>query len=301
MLARYRRHRVGEHPAGSQRQRVLALRALIAIGCAVIVTVLVVQRAQGPAPAPPGLADSGARDLGPLTRGQAVTWIAQQVNSDVVVGCDPSMCRTLEASGVSAGRLLVLSPTVPDPLGAEVVAATSAVRSQFGARLGSEYAPLVIASFGSGTERIDIRAVAPEGVAAFKSALASDRRDRVAGGELLLHNDRVQISVPARAPLKRGSVDPRLLVTLAALATQWQIRVVAFGVSSPGANPAVPLRGADIGGRTPGDMRAMLAFLAAQRALYRPARVQVVRGPDNRKVLNVVFDAPSPLGLLNGP
>ncbi len=67
-----------------------------------------------------------------------------------------------------------------DPLGSDLVVATPALRSQFGARLASVYAPVVIASFGSGAARIDIRAVAADGTAAYDSAARGrpQREDR---------------------------------------------------------------------------------------------------------------------------
>ena len=80
------------------------------------------------------------------------------------------MCAALQASGVAAGRLLVLGTSASDPLGSDLVVATPALRSEFGARLASVYAPVVIASFGSGAARIDIRAVAADGTAAYEAA-----------------------------------------------------------------------------------------------------------------------------------
>jgi hypothetical protein len=56
-------------------------------------------------------------------------------------------------------------PTSTDPLGSDLVIATAAIRAQFGARLASVYAPAIIASFGSGNARIDIRLVFPGGTA----------------------------------------------------------------------------------------------------------------------------------------
>ena len=56
-------------------------------------------------------------------------------------------------------------PGDSDPLGSAVIVATAAVRSLFGSRLTTVYAPTVIASFGSGSARIDVRAYAAGGAA----------------------------------------------------------------------------------------------------------------------------------------
>ena len=126
---------------------------------------------------------SGSLQAATAARASAAGWIAGQVSPSAIVACDPAMCAALQASGVAAGRLLALGTSASDPLGSDLVVATPALRSQFGARLASVYAPVVIASFGSGAARIDIRAVAADGTAAYDSALAADRGARIAAGE----------------------------------------------------------------------------------------------------------------------
>jgi hypothetical protein len=136
------------------------------------------------------------------------------------------MCAALQASGIPAGRLLVLGTAAADPLGSDVVVATVALRTQFGARLESVYAPVVIASFGSGPGRIDVRAVAPDGAAAYRAALAADRRARIVAGSQLLRNRRIWAAADIRAALSAGGVDPRLLAMFAALAAEQPLRIL---------------------------------------------------------------------------
>ena len=238
------------------------------------------------------------------TRDAAARWVAGQVSQGAIVACDPAMCAALAASGVAAGRLLILGTATPDPLGSDLVVSTPAVRSQFGARLASVYAPEVIASFGSGAGRIDIRAIAPDGTAAYDSALAEDRGARISAGRQLIDNRRITIPAAARAALRAGHVDPRILTVLAALAAlaaQHPLRILTFGDPSPGASAAMPLRGAEIaparaGTRTAARLRSMLSFLRAQRLPFLPARA-VITG---QSVLSIAYAAPSPLGLLTG-
>ena len=248
------------------------------------------------AAAPSGSVPVVALQAAATTREQAAQWIEGQVAPSAVVSCDPAMCAALQAAGVSAGRLLSVGTAAADPLGSDVVVATPALRSQFGTRLESVYAPTVIASFGSGAERIDIRAIAPDGAAAFESALAADRRARVAAGSQLLRNPRVTATADARPALMNGEVDPRLLLTIAALAAQRPVRILAFDDSSPGAGPAVPFRGAEIAALGAGGRGAILTFLDAQRPPFLPMRATVA-GP---AALTVEYSAPSPLGLLGG-
>jgi hypothetical protein len=222
------------------------------------------------------------------------------VASNIVVGCDLQMCNQLQKSGFPGARLMQLQPTSPDPLGSQLVVATPVIRNQFGTRLASVYAPLVIASFGSGAERVDVRFVAPDGTKAFEAELATDRKARIAAGEQLIANNHVQASADARNALLAGRVDPRLLVTLGTLAGLMPIRLVAFDDPSPGASPDVPLRGAEIGAATAAGLPAMVTFLKAQQDEYAPAVASITQIANGQHVVTVRYDAPGPMGL-EGP
>jgi hypothetical protein len=234
-------------------------------------------------------------------RSRAAAWVARQVSQDGIVACDPVMCSALLAQQITPGNLLELRGAAPDPLGSDVIVATAAVRSQFGARLAGVYAPAVLASFGAGRLRIEVRAVAPDGAAAYRATLASDLTARREAGRQLLGNPRVRVSAAARAELRAGQVDSRLLTTLAALAAQQPVQVDAFGDSGPGASAGVPLRSAAItaaGRADPAAVRDMLTFVRAQQPPYLPARSLIEPGPAGAAVLSIQFAAPSPIGLL---
>jgi hypothetical protein len=299
----------GGNPGGARRQTagrhrvVLVLSAIIAMAIGALVTLAVTtQQTHTSPPAQPGKAAQGAGSLqiAQQNRADAATWIARQVLPGTIIACDPLMCSALEAANVPAASLNEVQPSTPDPMGSDVVVATPAVRSQFGSRLASVYAPLVIASFGSGAQRIDIRAIAPDGAKAFAAALAPDLSARITAGQLLLRNKNVRASAQASRALLAGDVDPRLLVTLSALAGEMPLQLVIFDDSSPGASPEVPLRGAEIGATTAKSLSAMLAFLAAQQAAYRPSQFRKAESASGQTVVAVQFDAPGPLGL-NGP
>jgi hypothetical protein len=303
-------------PRGRRGMLMLALVIALGTGIAgVFVGRAVTSPAAGPRTAAAARPASPAAALGPsatavpsgalgasvATRGQAATWIARQVAASAIVACDPAMCATLQADGIAAGRLLVLGTAAADPLGSDVVVATPALRSQFGARLGSVYAPAVIASFGSGAGRIDVRAIAPSGAAAYGSALAADHRARVSAGRQLLRNRRIIVPAAARTALIAGEVDPRVLMTLAALAVEQPVRILSLGDRSPGASPAVPLRGVQVapaasGSQAKSSLRSMLSFLDQQRPPFSPLRASLVHA----SALSVEYAAPSPLGLLGG-
>jgi hypothetical protein len=233
-------------------------------------------------------------------RGEAAGWVVQQVSRGAIVACDPVMCSALEAHGFPAGSLLVLGSSAADPLGSAVVMATAAVRNQFGSRLTNEYAPIAIASFGSGTARVDVLVTAADGAAAYRSALRDDLRARQATGAQLLDNARITCSPQARAALAAGQVDARLLITLAAMAAQNQVHVLAFGGAGPGASPGVPLRTAELAnpGADGSYLQSARAFLRAQRAPYLASSITITRLASGGTVLRFGYSAPSPLGLL---
>jgi hypothetical protein len=285
------------------RGRIAAVAALVVVLAAAAIGVTLVR---GTAPAGPGQA-GGALGAAVTAREQAATWVARQVAADAIVACDPAMCSALQGKGVSASRLLVLQSGNADPLGSDVVMATAAVRNQFGNRLASVYAPEVLTSFGHGSAQVVIRAVAPDGAAAYRAALQADVRARTAVGQQLIHNPRLQVSAAARRQLAAGEVDTRLLSTLATLAALHPIYIAGFGGSAAHASAGVPLRTADISGAAGGagtrstvSLSSLKSFLLAQRAPFLPAEMDIVRLATGQAVLRIEFAAPSPLGLL-GP
>lgn len=235
-----------------------------------------------------------------VARRQAAIWVSRQVSGETTIACDPVMCAALRAAGLSAGRLAVLRPGRADPIGADLVIGTSVVRSQFGSRLAGTYAPASLVDFGSGAGQIDVRAYAPDGAAAYRSALATDVNARQAAGSQLAHNSRIQLSATARSQLVAGRVDSRLLATLATLTALHTLAVFRFGDQPRGASPGIPLRSAVIGPGGHGTSRRTLSrFLRAQRSPYRPSAIRTVRIPGHRAGLRIEYPVPSPLGLLD--
>ncbi len=235
-----------------------------------------------------------------VARNAAVAWVTSQVGSNIVVACDAVVCAELAQHNFPAGNLNVLQPAAPDPYGSVLVIATADIRSQFGGKLTRVYAPQVIASFGSGTNRIDIRVIAQQGPAAFRAALNADLATRQSLGTELLHNRAVTASPSVRAELSSGQVDERLLTTIAFLTHQQPVDIVAFGTDAPGASQGVPLRFAyladsDAASHLTGSayLQTLIALVHAQIPPYVPLSVGAVRLPGGQQVLRIVFAAPS--------
>ena len=254
---------------------------------------------------------SHARGAGAAVRRRAAAWVAGQVNRTAVVACDPAMCQALRSQGVLASRLYRLGPQTTSPLRSQVIVATAAVREQFGSLLGSVYAPGVLASFGAGPDRIDIRQTALHGAANYRAMLRADLVNRRASGNQLLHSNRIAVTLAARRQLAAGQVDPRLMLAIAQMAAAHPMYIVDFGHAAPGAGPDMPLRQVDLAedvhvghqldhAASAGYVRSMVSLLRAQHGEFRPAYFRTVHLPGGAAVLRIEFTAPSPLGLL-GP
>jgi hypothetical protein len=219
------------------------------------------------------------------------------------VACDPLMCSALEAQGVLAAKLLILRTGMTSPLGAQVVVVTPVVRSQFGGRLDSVYAPSVIADFGSGPDQVSVQVMAQDGPTAYLTALRQDVVARKTAGTQLLANNRIRASAEALAQLAAGTVDSRLLIMLPALAVVHPIQILAFGHPAPGASPGVPLCSADLSGSGRAaamtDARYVSWLTSFVRAQLFPFEGSIsVLQEGGQPVVRVVFAQPSPLGLL---
>jgi hypothetical protein len=233
-------------------------------------------------------------------RSAAVAWMASQVTTTAVIGCYPALCGALQAQGVSASRLVPLGSGTAGVSGTDVVATLPSALSPAGQKLLAQYAPALIANFGAGSYRIEIRAVAHGGSEAYQSALRADLTARMSAGAQLLRNSRIGFSAASAAQIRGGQVDARLLATLAALSSQFKFQVSAFGDSAPGVAPffrQVMVAG-DGGESGTATLAAALAMVNEQGDPYRPARATVTRIDGSREVLVIQFAMPSPLGLL---
>ena len=217
----------------------------------------------------------------------AAAWIASQLSSDAIIGCDPAICTALQARGVTAARLMPLKPGAPDPHGATVVVTSDPAATR--------YAPAVIASFGSGATQISVRATEPGGAAAYETALRADQTARMSAGSQLLRNNRIHFTAADAAQLRAGQVDARLLATLAALSSQYPFSVTAFGDASPGV--AALYREATITAAGK-NLTAASGTAEGAGAALPAAQAAIVHLATDQAVLSIEYAAPSPLGLL---
>jgi hypothetical protein len=236
--------------------------------------------------------------------GQLAGWVDGQVSRGALVSCDPTMCAVLRQHGFPASNLVMLRRGALDPLDSDLIVVTPAVARELGARLAA-LAPAVLASFGTGEDRVEIRVIAPAGAAAYQSAWRADAAARVSVGTELLSNPAIAVSPQARQQLTQGRVDARLIAVIDIMAALHPVHLVSFGDASPGAGAGVPLRSAEVYGVAqgvnagPAALAALRTLLLAQDPPYRPAGLQVVPLPAGQHALRVWYSAPEPAGLLD--
>jgi predicted Ser/Thr protein kinase len=234
-------------------------------------------------------------------RNQAVTWVMREVSRAAVVGCDAQVYAELLSRGFPGASLLKFGPQSNDPLGADLVVDTAAVRAQFHDRLASVWAPAIIAAFGSGNARIEIRLEPFGGAKSYRAHQGTYARARKAADAQLLTNSHLTFSATARAQLRSGEIDPRLPELLALMVHFHPLQIVDFGDHSPGGGPASLLRSMDLATAnppahlTPSEyINWMRSFIKVQRSEYHPA-LSLVTLPTGQTVLRIGYGAPSPL------
>lgn len=110
---------------------------------------------------------------------------------------------------------------------------------------------VVVASYGSGAQRVDIRQIQPQGIRAASSAAKASLQDAVNAGTALAGNPRLSVGRDARNLLTGGRVDRRVMVALAAQAGIDTVTVSAFPLV-PGETASVARRSvaiSQLGGR----------------------------------------------------
>jgi hypothetical protein len=221
-----------------------------------------------------------------------------QVSRAAVVGCDAQVCADLISRGFPRANLLTFGPQSNDPLGVALVVDTAAVRAQFHDRL-AVWAPAIIAAFGSGNARIEIRLNFPGGATAYRAVQQKYARARELADAQLLTNNRITFSAKAKTQLRSGNIDPRLPLLIAAMAHFHPLQVVDFGDQAPGGGPASLLRSMDLATADPpahltpsAYINWMRSFIKVQRSQYHPA-LSLVTLSTGQTMLRIAYLAPS--------
>jgi hypothetical protein len=243
---------------------VVVLAAAVGVGIAAAGSGPVARPQKAVTPPPPT-----AAQLRTVANEQAASsWVAAQVDPSAQLGCDPSMCGYLTDAGVPTANDVVFSRGTAVPGAAAFVLATPVLRSQSGPALASG-APEVVASFGSGRERVDVLVAVSGPAAAFRQAALRAQHASAKLGKSLARSQRLKEALAARHTLISGLVDRRLLVVLKKMLAVHFLTLVGFGDPDPGASWQAPLRSMTIGGLVRRMHKHKVSNLAAELSLLR--------------------------------
>jgi len=142
---------------------------------------------------------------------------------------------------------------------------------------------VVLAVFGAGDDRVEVRKVLPEGpdrTATESAASGHDPAAAARAGTELARNASVDLAPAARRELVEGEVDQRIMTTLVALAADRPVAVEDFAYDPAEAGTGAPYRAVALRAQSPDDALAIRRILADQVPPHRPAEIEV--GPDAR-------------------
>jgi hypothetical protein len=140
---------------------------------------------------------------------------------------------------------------------------------------------VVLAVFGAGEDRVEVRRIFSEGPDQAARASAATGHDPAAAaqaGAELARNRSVDLSPSARRALLAGKVDERIMTTLVAVAADRPVSVISFTSDPAEAGTGAPYRSVSLRARTDDAARAIRRLLADQVPPHRPADIEV--GPE---------------------
>lgn len=231
-------------------------------------------------------------------RTAAAGFILSQVVPSAVVACDAPTCAALTSGGFTGPKVQVGKDST-SLSNARLIVVTPELRTAFTSTnrsLGTDVAPVNLASWGSGSALVTVQVVDPNGAQDYVTAFNQAVQRRTNVGQHLASSGRVSGD---KSDLAAGAADPRLLVIIKDLAVLERVDVVGFADSGPGASAGVPFRTMYLAEKDPLGQIAAAAYLKVIKNLlqahanFPAAQVsQVSLGGQN--VVRVHYAAPSP-------
>jgi hypothetical protein len=225
-----------------------------------------------------------------------------------MIACDPQMCSALARGGFPPGQMEPLANS-HSLAGASLIAVTPRVRQGLTAnpRVGADVAPVLLASFGSGRALVTIQPIDPSGGTAYQAELTQDVQERIQVGQQLLNSGQVSAAPKAKRALAAGRVDARLLLVIKAIIQVEPVKIAGFNDAGPGASVSVPYRRANLvgtdlaAGKSPAQyMQAIVSVLKAHASFPPIPYGHGITMADGQTGIQIMYFAPSPLGLLAG-
>ncbi|WP_410657905.1 glycosyl transferase [Amycolatopsis sp. lyj-112] len=226
---------------------------------------------------------------------QAREWLRDNASGAAVLVDDASWT-ALAVDGWPLGSLVPIgtcAATCTSPEWAVLTASGQRDRQRFPAASAFLSGTSRVAVFGSGPETVTVSRF---GEPTDLPGESGEAGARARAGAALASSGQVHCEGQTRDVLAAGDVDPRLIATVAALATLQPVRLVGFP-SAPGeAAAGQPLRRLVLSGQ---DEASISEFYAGQRAIFEPA--SVTRVPGGVLVTYPLFPPPGLLTPFSAP
>lgn len=140
----------------------------------------------------------------------------------------------------------------------------------------------VVASYGAGPGRVEVREIDAQGLPAAADRVSKAEAASAAAGRQMLSSERVKLSPVAAQQVVTGMVDGRVLSVLVGLGSQFSLTVAGFSDPDPGGMFENRLRqvavlvvdGTLVADRSQ-QVAAVTDWLAAQQGAFRPSAVAV--------------------------
>jgi hypothetical protein len=225
---------------------------------------------------------------------QADRWIVRNVPADRRLIVDDAQWVDLVEAGMSTQRVAgyttfdagtdVGIDSAPAWQDYDVVVSVGRVRA-FPERYPEIRAALdgsaVLAVFGTGEDRIEVREIRSRNADPAATALAGRGHDipaAAAAGAEIARNPSVELMPAARRALMAGRVDRRIMAMLAGVAADRPVAVDGFSSDPAEAGTGAPYRSVTLSARSDDDARAIRRLLADQVPPHRPAAIEAGSG-----------------------
>jgi hypothetical protein len=134
---------------------------------------------------------------------------------------------------------------------------------------------VVVATFGEGAGRVEVRRIVEEDVAVVEAAVGDDALEAEAG-QALARNPAIDLSGPAARLLEAGQVDQRVLTVLAGVAGEQSLSVVDFPAVPGEGDAGMPRRVVELERPEGADGGWLDRFFAGQQPPFAPDSVTTV-------------------------
>jgi len=256
------------------RRAVIAVCAVGVLAAGGVTAYVLTHRSSAPTAAPARPTTSTIQRAETIQ--QAETWIRANVPQAARMRTDSTVASDLLLSGYRAAA--VFTSVDSQDAAESLLVTTPEIRDHTKKSLAdaaSRITPLPVASFGTGSGRVEIALLVDGNAASLPDRLARDANERRTADKALLDNPRVRTDPALRPWLADGRLDLRAATVVALLASRTDVHLTRVTLDRAEAALARPARTLRLSMTDPA---ALAAVLQALPVTYAPAHVSTLPG-----------------------